>query len=223
MHSSVEKIKLVQNKINEIINKKQLKTSPKIIAVTKTWSIDKINPLLEFGHKHFGENKLQEAESKWLDIKNSHEDIQLHMIGKLQSNKAKKAVKLFDYIHSLDNAKLAQKIFQYQKELNKKVNLFIQVNIGDESQKSGIALNNLDNFFKYCTKELSLNIIGLMCLPPILSNSENYFVKLKSFANHLTLKELSMGMSSDFENAVVNGSTYLRLGSVIFGERKKTI
>ena len=223
MHSSVEKIKLVQNKINEIINKKQLKTSPKIIAVTKTWSIDKINPLLEFGHKHFGENKLQEAESKWLDIKNSHEDIQLHMIGKLQSNKAKKAVKLFDYIHSLDNAKLAQKIFQYQKELNKKVNLFIQVNIGDESQKSGIALNNLDNFFKYCTKELSLNIIGLMCLPPILSNSENYFVKLKSFANHLTLKELSMGMSSDFENAVVNGSTYIRLGSVIFGERKKTI
>ena len=223
MHSSVEKIKLVQNKINEIINKKQLKTSPKIIAVTKTWSIDKINPLLEFGHKHFGENKLQEAESKWLDIKNSHEDIQLHMIGKLQSNKAKKAVKLFDYIHSLDNAKLAQKIFQYQKELNKKVNLFIQVNIGDESQKSGIALNNLDNFFKYCTKELSLNIIGLMCLPPISSNSENYFVKLKSFANHLTLKELSMGMSSDFENAVVNGSTYLRLGSVIFGERKKTI
>ena len=223
MHSSVEKIKLVQNKINEIINKKQLKTSPKIIAVTKTWSIDKINPLLEFGHKHFGENKLQEAESKWLDIKNSHEDIQLHMIGKLQSNKAKKAVKLFDYIHSLDNAKLAQKIFQYQKELNKKVNLFIQVNIGDESQKSGVALNNLDNFFKYCTKELSLNIIGLMCLPPISSNSENYFVKLKSFANHLTLKELSMGMSSDFENAVVNGSTYLRLGSVIFGERKKTI
>tara|TARA_B110000014_G_C20055988_1_gene549605 strand:- start:411 stop:1082 length:672 start_codon:yes stop_codon:yes gene_type:complete len=223
MHSSVEKIKLVQNKINEIINKKQLKTSPKIIAVTKTWSIDKINPLLEFGHKHFGENKLQEAESKWLDIKNSHEDIQLHMIGKLQSNKAKKAVKLFDYIHSLDNAKLAQKIFQYQKELNKKVNLFIQVNIGDESQKSGVALNNLDNFFKYCTKELSLNIIGLMCLPPILSNSENHFFKLKSFANHLTLKELSMGMSSDFENAVVNGSTYLRLGSVIFGERKKTI
>ena len=223
MHFSFEKIKLVQNKINEIINKKQLKTSPKIIAVTKTWSIDKINPLLEFGHKHFGENKLQEAESKWLDIKNSHEDIQLHMIGKLQSNKAKKAVKLFDYIHSLDNAKLAQKIFQYQKELNKKVNLFIQVNIGDESQKSGIALNNLDNFFKYCTKELSLNIIGLMCLPPISSNSENYFVKLKSFANHLTLKELSMGMSSDFENAVVNGSTYLRLGSVIFGERKKTI
>jgi len=221
MHSSVEKIKLVQNKINEIINKKQLKTSPKIIVVTKTWAIDKINPLLKFGHKHFGENKLQEAESKWLNIKNSHEDIQLHMIGKLQSNKAKKAVKLFDYIHSLDNAKLAQKIFQYQKELNKKVNLFIQVNIGDESQKSGIALNNLDNFFKYCTKELSLNIIGLMCLPPVLSNSENHFVKLKSFANHLTLKELSMGMSSDFENAVVNGSTYLRLGSAIFGERKK--
>ncbi len=223
MHSSVKNFKLVQNKIKEIINKKQLKTSPKIIAVTKTWSIDKINPLLEFGHKHFGENKLQEAENKWSNIKNFHNDIQLHMIGKLQSNKAKKAVKLFDYIHSLDNAKLAHKIFQYQKELNKKVSLFIQVNIANESQKAGITLNNLDNFFKYCTKELSLNVIGLMCFPPVLTNSETYFDKLRSIANHLSLKELSMGMSSDYEDAVVNSSTYLRLGSVIFGKREKSI
>jgi len=223
MHSSVKNFKLVQNKIKEIINKKQLKTSPKIIAVTKTWSIDKINPLLEFGHKHFGENKLQEAENKWSNIKNLNNNIQLHMIGKLQSNKAKKAVKLFDYIHSLDNAKLAHKIFQYQKELNKKVSLFIQVDIANESQKAGITLNNLDNFFKYCTKELSLNVIGLMCLPPVLTNSETYFDKLRSIANHLSLKELSMGMSSDYEDAVVNSSTYLRLGSVIFGKREKSI
>jgi len=223
MHSSVKKFKLVQNKIKEITNKKQLKTSPKIIAVSKTWSIGKINPLLEFGHKHFGENKLQEAENKWSNIKNQHNNIQLHMIGKLQSNKAKKAVKLFDFIHSLDNAKLAHKIFRYQKELNKKVSLFIQVNIGNENQKVGISLNNLDNFFKYCTKELALNVIGLMCLPPALPNSVKYFDKLRSVANHLTLKELSMGMSSDFEDAIVNGSTYLRLGSVIFGKREKPI
>ena len=223
MHGSLQKLNLVKNKVNEIIDQTQLKTNPQIIVVTKTFPLSKITPLIESGHMHFGENKIQEAENKWSNIKNQHNNIQLHMIGKLQSNKAKKAVKLFDFIHSLDNAKLAHKIFRYQKELNKKVSLFIQVNIGNENQKVGISLNNLDNFFKYCTKELALNVIGLMCLPPALPNSVKYFDKLRSVANHLTLKELSMGMSSDFEDAIVNGSTYLRLGSVIFGKREKPI
>jgi len=141
------------------------------------------------------------------------------MIGKLQSNKAKKAIKIFDYIHSLDNAKLASKIFQYEKELNKKIKLFIQVNLADETQKSGILLNDLNNFYHYCTKELSLNVIGLMCLPPLESNSQEYFKILKNVATKLNLKDLSMGMSSDFEQAVINGSTYLRLGTIILGKR----
>ncbi len=141
------------------------------------------------------------------------------MIGKLQSNKAKKAIKIFDYIHSLDNAKLASKIFQYEKELNKKIKLFIQVNLADETQKSGILLNDLNNFYHYCTKELSLNVIGLMCLPPLESNSQEYFKILKNVATKLNLNDLSMGMSSDFEQAVINGSTYLRLGTIILGKR----
>ena len=144
------------------------------------------------------------------------------MIGKLQLNKAKKAVKIFDYIHSLDNAKLASKIAQYEKELNKKTKLFIQVNLGEENQKSGILLNDLNNFYYYCKKELLLNVIGLMCLPPVESNSQKYFKMLKSVAEKLNLKDLSMGMSSDFEQAIINGSTYLRLGTIILGERSST-
>ena len=215
MHSSLEKLTLVKNKVNQIINKKQLKIVPKIVVVTKTFSLDKITPLIDCGHIHFGENKIQEAENKWPQVKNHNKDLQLHMIGKLQTNKAKKAVQLFDYIHSLDNEKLAIKLNQYQKELNKKCKLFIQVNLANEHHKSGIKLSDLNNFYKYCTKEISLNIIGLMCLPPLDSKSDEYFKILKKSAEQLNLQELSMGMSSDYEQAILNGSTYLRLGTII--------
>jgi len=219
MHKSLQNLTSIKNKVNEIINQKQLKTNPKIVVVTKTFVLNSIIPLIESGHIHFGENKIQEAEKKWGEIKISNSNVKLHMVGALQSNKAKKAVKLFDYIHSLDSIKLASKINQYEKELNKKVNLFIQVNIANEKQKSGILLKDLNNFYKYCIKELTLNIVGLMCLPPINSNSTEYFKMLKNAAEQLNLKELSMGMSSDFEDAITNGSTYLRLGTAILGER----
>ena len=179
MHTCSRRLDLIKNKVKEIIDKKQLKTTPKIVVVTKTFSLNIITPLLEMGHIHFGENKIQEAESKWIGVKNKYNNLQLHMVGKLQSNKAKKAIKLFDYIHSLDSVKLATKIYQYEKELNKKIKLFIQVNIAEEHQKSGILLHDLDKFYNYCTKELSLNIIGLMCLPPINNNSSQYFKILK--------------------------------------------
>ena len=219
MHTSLQKLTFVKNKVNEIINKKQLKINPKIIVVTKTFSLDKITPLLKSGHMHFGENKIQEAENKWSGLKNEYKDLQLHMVGKLQTNKAKKAVKLFDYIHSLDNRKLALSLCRYEKELNKKIKFFIQLNLAGEQQKSGIMLNELNNFYNYCINELSLNVIGLMCLPPIDSDSREYFKKIKVIAEKLNLKDLSMGMSSDFEAAILNGSTYLRLGTVILGER----
>ena len=152
MHKSLEKLNLVKNKVNEIINEKQLKTNPKIIVVTKTFSLNKIKPILESGHTHYGENKIQEAEDKWLETKNHYKNLQLHMIGKLQTNKAKRAVKLFDYIHSLDNDKLAIKLSQYEIEIKKKIKFFIQVNIGGEEQKSGIILSDLSRFYNYCTK-----------------------------------------------------------------------
>ncbi len=215
----MENLKLIQNKVNEIVNKKQLKTDPKIIVVTKTFSLSKITPLLNSGHIHFGENKIQEAENKWLEAKSKNTNLQLHMIGKLQTNKAKRAVALFDYIHSLDNKKLASKISQYEKELNKKIKLFIQINLADESQKAGIIPNELNDFYQYCSKELSLKIIGLMCLPPINSNSQECFNELKKIANKFNLKDLSMGMSADYETAILNGSTYVRLGTVILGDR----
>ena len=216
----MRQLNLVQNKVNDIINKKQLKIVTKIIVVTKTFPLNKIIPLLEHGHTHFGENKIQEAEYKWVKAKNQYKNLQLHMVGKLQSNKAKKAVELFDYIHSLDNERLALKISKYEKELGKKIKLFIQVNLAKEKQKSGVDLNELNHFYNYCTNELSLNVIGLMCLPPISSHSREYFKLLKQNAEKLNLKELSMGMSSDFEEAILNGSTYLRLGTLILGKRK---
>lgn len=219
MHTCSQRLDLIKNKVKEIIDKKQLKTVPNIIAITKTFSLNTITPLLEMGHIHFGENKIQEAESKWIGVRNKYSNLQLHMVGKLQSNKAKKAIKLFDYIHSLDSVKLAKKICQYEKELNKKIKLFIQVNIAEEHQKSGILLHDLDKFYNYCTKELSLNIIGLMCLPPINNNSSQYFKILKKKSEELNLTDLSMGMSSDYEQATLNGSTFLRLGTIIFGER----
>ncbi len=219
MNNSLQKLDLIKNKIKEIVDRKQLKTVPEIIAVTKTFDLEKIEPLLNSGHIHYGENKVQEAEKKWSDVKKKNKEIQLHMIGKLQSNKAKKAVQIFDYIHSLDNEKLAIKISQSEKELDKKIKLFIQINLGEENQKSGISLNNIESFYSFCLKELSLNIIGLMCLPPINSDSNQYFEILKKTSEKLNLKDLSMGMSSDYENAILKGSTYLRLGTVIFGER----
>ena len=219
MHTSLERLNLIRNKVKEIVDKKQLKTTPKIIAVSKTFPFKEIIPLLDSGHIHFGENKIQEAEKKWTEAKNRFKNIKLHMVGKLQTNKAKKAVKLFDYLHSLDSDKLALKLSQYQNELNKKIKLFIQVNVANEKQKSGVMLNELSHFFNYCTNELSLNVIGLMCLPPIDSDSNKYFKLLKENADKLTLKELSMGMSSDFEQALLNGSTYLRLGTAILGKR----
>mgnify|MGYP003722658439 FL=1 len=222
MHTTLEKLSRVKNKVNEIISKKQLKTKPKIVVVTKTFPLNKILPLLENGHIHYGENKIQEAENKWIDTKNRYKNLQLHMIGKLQTNKAKKAVKLFDYIHSLDNDKLALKLSHHEKELNKKVKLFIQVNLAEEPQKSGIMFNDLNNFYNYCTKDLSLNVIGLMCMPPVDSNSQEYFKKLKKAAQQLNLEDLSMGMSSDYEQAILSGSTYLRLGTTILGERNSS-
>ena len=219
MHPVEKKLNFLKNQVNEITNTKQLKTKPNIIAVTKTFSIDKFIPLLNSGHIHFGENKIQETEIKWNQPKKEFGNIKLHMLGKLQSNKAKKAVELFDYIHSLDNIKLASKISQYEKELNKKVKLFIQVNIAGENQKSGISLTNLENFYEFCTKNLSLDIIGLMCLPPVNSDPTKYFEILKKKSIELNLSDLSMGMSSDYDKAILFGSTFLRLGTAIFGER----
>ena len=218
MHNNVKRLNFVKNKVKEILDKKQLKTNPQIIAVTKTFPLSQITPLLEMGHIHFGENKVQEAEAKWLQLKNEYKNLQLHMLGKLQTNKAKKAVNLFNYIHSLDNAKLASKISQFENELNKKIKLFIQVNITEENKKSGLALNDLNTFYKYCTQDLSLNIIGLMCLPPVGSKSQDYFEILKKNSDQLNLKNLSMGMSTDYEDAILYGSTHIRIGTAIFGK-----
>ena len=216
----MERLNLIKNKIKEIIEKKQLKNEPQIIAVSKTFQPNQILPLLDAGHIHFGENKIQEAENKWVEMKKNNLKIQLHMVGKLQSNKAKKAIQLFDYIHSLDNEKLALKLNQYEKELNKKVRFFIQVNVDNEKQKSGISLSELNSFYNYCTKELSLNIIGLMCLPPINLDPSKFFKIIKENSDNLNLRYTSMGMSTDYEEALLNGSTHLRLGASIFGERK---
>jgi len=220
MHTILKNLSLIKNEIKEIVEEKQLKLNPQIIAVTKTFPLDKINPLIDEGHTHFGENKVQEAEVKWKDVRKNNKKIKLHMVGKLQSNKAKKAVEIFDYIHSLDNTKLAQKISFFEKKFNKRTKLFIQVNVANEEQKSGINLNDLYSFYSYCLNELSLNVIGLMCLPPINSDSKKYFDLLKVKSLNLKLNDLSMGMSSDYKQAILSGSTYLRLGTALFGERK---
>ena len=191
---------------------------PKIIAVSKTFKLDHIKPLIDFGHKHFGENKVQEAIEKWTNIKKENKNIKLHLIGRLQSNKVKNALRIFDYIHSLDSEKLANKISQYQKENNLNTKLFIQINIGNEEQKSGINENNINNFYNYC-KNLNLNIIGLMCIPPVNINTETYFKKMQQIKNQIKLDELSMGMSSDYLTAIKFDASYIRLGSSIFGQR----
>ena len=195
-----------------------LKPNVKIIAVSKTFELAKIKPLIDHGHDHFGENKLQEAQIKWSEIIKNNKSIKLHMIGKLQSNKAKKAVDLFHYIHSLDNQKLSDVLSRAEKDKNKKLNYFIQVNIGNESQKSGISVKDLPSFFNYCSIENKLNVIGLMVLPP-QDKKDNYFLKMQNLNNSLNLKELSMGMSSDYLDALKYGATYVRIGSSIFGSR----
>ena len=207
------------NKIKSNIEKVPSDISRTIIAVSKTFSLDYIMPLINYGHMHYGENKVQEAEAKWLQIKNKRKDLKLHMIGKLQSNKAKKAVQIFDYIHSLDSEKLADVLAKSQNSINKSVKYFIQVNLGNEIQKSGISYNEVDAFYNYCTKEKNLNVLGLMAIPPNDKKSAEYFKNISELNASLGLKDLSIGMSSDYMEAIKYKSTYLRIGSSIFGER----
>jgi len=207
------------NKIQSNISKINNSNGVKIIAISKTFSLEHIMPLIELGHNHFGENKVQEAETKWSQIKKEKNNLRLHMVGKLQSNKAKKAVEVFDYIHSLESQKLADTLSKCQNDIKKSINYFIQVNIGNESQKAGIQYNEVDQFYNYCTREKKMNVIGLMAIPPNDENTEKYFKSLSELNSSLGLKELSMGMSSDFMKAINYKSTYLRIGSAIFGER----
>ena len=207
--------KEIQLKINKDNN---LLLTPKIIAVSKTFPISDILPLINFGHLHFGENKVQEALDKWLDIKMNFNHINLHMIGRLQTNKVRHAVKIFDYIHSLDSEKLAKKIADEQIKLNKTIKVFIQINIGNEQQKTGVDKNNVLDFYKYC-KSLNLDIIGIMCIPPKTMENKNYFCEMNKMKEKLNLTELSIGMSEDFLDATENQSTFLRIGSKIFGKR----
>jgi len=207
------------DKIKSNIEKSSNGTPRTIVAVSKTFPLDHVMPLINHGHLHYGENKVQEAEIKWLQIKKRNKDLKLHMIGKLQSNKAKKAVQIFDYIHSLDNQKLADTLSKSQENLDKSVKYFIQVNLGNEIQKSGISYNEVDAFYNYCVKEKNLNVLGLMAIPPNDNKSEEYFKSISELNSSLGLKELSIGMSSDYMDAVKFKSTYLRIGSSIFGKR----
>ncbi len=207
------------DKIKSNIEKFSIADSRTIVAVSKTFSLDHIMPLINYGHMHYGENKVQEAESKWLQIKKEKKDLKLHMIGKLQSNKAKKAVQIFDYIHSLDNQKLADVLAKSQKNINKSIKYFIQVNMGNETQKSGISYNEVDAFYNYCVKEKNLNVLGLMAIPPNDDKTEEYFKNISELNSSLGLKNLSIGMSSDYMKAIKYKSTHLRIGSLIFGER----
>ena len=207
------------NKIKSNIAKFNNNDLIKVVAVSKTFPIDYIMPLIEHGHTHFGENKVQEAEAKWREIKKVKKNLKLHMLGKLQSNKAKKAVEIFDYIHSVDSQKLADVLSKCQNAINKSINYFIQVNIGNEQQKSGIPYNEVGGFYNYCTKEKDMNILGLMAIPPNDDKTDKYFRNLSELNSSLGLKELSIGMSSDYMSAINYKATYLRIGSGIFGER----
>ena len=215
MNIIIERFNKIQSNISKLNNSK----SPKIVAVSKTFSLDHIMPLIEYGHNHFGENKVQEAEAKWLQIKKEKKNLQLHMIGKLQSNKAKQAVKIFDYIHSLDSQKLADILSKSQNEINKSINYFIQVNIGNEKQKSGINYNEVDQFYNYCSKEKNMNVLGLMAIPPNDDNTDKYFKSILELNSSLGLKELSLGMSADYLSALHYKASFLRIGSLIFGSR----
>mgnify|MGYP006110544539 CR=1 FL=1 len=219
MHDCREKLLIIKKELELKKQNKEFNIIPNIIAVSKTFPIKDIIPLINDNHIHFGENKVQEALEKWTDIIKDFKTIKLHMIGKLQTNKAKIAVELFDYIHSLDNLKLAEKLSNEQKKRGKEIKFFIQVNIGNEEQKSGVLPNDVASFHEICVNKLGLNIIGLMCLPPNDNNSSKYFLQMKNLSLTLNLKELSMGMSNDYLSAAKNGSTYIRVGSKIFGKR----
>ncbi len=216
MHKNVNNLVAIINLLKQKTNKEII---PKVIAVSKTFPITEIIPLIEYGHIDFGENKVQEALNKWPEIKNNYKNINLHMIGKLQTNKVKFILPLFDYLHSLDNLKLAKKISLEQHKSKKKLKIFIQVNIGNEDQKSGVNVNYLKEFYSICSKELNLNIVGLMCLPPNDDKTKIYFSQVQKLNEELGLKELSLGMSGDFLEATNVGSTFLRIGSKIFGNR----
>ena len=218
MHNTIKNLLDIKNNIKIHLNKLNIDNNPKIIAVSKTFKIDKILPLIEYGHNDYGENKVQEALEKWTEVKKKNSKIRLHMIGKLQTNKVKFAVQIFDYIHSVDSEKLAKKIVDEQKKINKKIKVFLQVNIGDENQKSGINKNQADQLVSF-SKEIGLNVIGLMCIPPVNIDPEGYFIEMNKLNKDLGFAELSMGMSSDYLLAVKNLSTYVRVGSSIFGQR----
>ena len=218
MHQSVKNLIKIKDEINTKLNQIKKNKSPNIVAVSKTFPIDKILPLVEYGHRHFGENKVQEAFEKWEKVKLENKNINLHLIGGLQSNKVKIAVRIFDYIHSVDTEKLATKISNESKKINKKIKIFIQVNLGKEVQKSGINVEQLDKFYIYC-KNLDLDVVGLMCIPPVNENPEKYFQQMQYYNDKLNLKESSMGMSSDYLLATEYSSTFLRIGSSIFGKR----
>ena len=218
MHHTVQNLVAIKNLILSSLENQNIKKIPKIIAVSKTFSLDKILPLIEHEHIDYGENKVQEAMEKWSEIKTKNPKIKLHLIGKLQTNKVKYAIKLFDYIHSVDSEKLAKKISEEELKQNKKIKIFIQVNIGNEEQKSGVNKNEISNLYTYC-KKLNLDIVGLMCIPPENEDPDKYFKEMKLLNKKLNLYELSMGMSSDYLKAIENSSTYLRIGSSIFGKR----
>ena len=218
MHTTVKNLLDVENNIKVYLNRLNINSSPKIIAVSKTFKIDKILPLIEYGHIDFGENKVQEASEKWTDIKKSNQHIKLHMIGKLQTNKVKYAVRIFDYIHSVDSAKLAKKIVDEQNKINKKIKVFLQINIGDEDQKSGVNKAEANQMVAYC-KEIGLDLIGLMCIPPASVDPNNYFEEMNGLNKSFNFKDLSMGMSSDYLIATKHLTTYVRVGSSIFGHR----
>ena len=211
MNIIIERLNKIKSNIHD--------SKTNIIAVSKTFPIDLIKPLIDSGHTHFGENKVQEADFKWSDVKKTNKNIQLHMIGKLQSNKAKRAVELFDYIHSLDSVKLAKNLSKFENQINKKLKYFIQVNVGGEKQKPGISTNEVDYFYTYCVKNLNLNVIGLMAIPPNDGNEEKHFKYLFESNSSLGLEHLSMGMSSDYHIALKYKATFLRIGSLIFGKR----
>jgi|TARA_B100001057_G_scaffold145366_1_gene145328 pyridoxal phosphate enzyme (YggS family) len=215
MNIIIDRFEKIKSKISSLKPIKPVN----IIAVSKTFSLDYIQPLIDYGHIHFGENKVQETLSKWSEQKKINNNLKLHMIGKLQSNKAKDAVKIFDYIHSVDNQKLADVLAKSQINLNKNLKYFIQVNIGNEIQKSGIPVNDLDGFYNYCVKEINLNILGLMVIPPINQSPQKYFKLLNELNKSLSLDNLSMGMSADYIDAVKYGSNFVRVGSSIFGSR----
>ena len=218
MHNSVKNLLNIENQVKSSLSNLKNSILPKIIAVSKTFNMEEILPLIEHGHIDFGENKVQEAINKWTEIKKKRPNLQLHMIGKLQTNKVKFAVKLFDYIHSVDNEKLAKKIHEEQLKIKKKIKIFIQVNIGEENQKSGIGTDKITNLINFC-KTLELEVVGLMCIPPANQDSSEYFKQMNEVNKNFNFPELSMGMSSDFLQAAQQNATFLRIGSSIFGLR----